>query len=36
MAWVARSFLPVVLPAVANFATAPSGVDFEDWPPVLD
>ena len=31
-----RSFLPVDLPAAANFATAPRGVALEAWPPVLE
>jgi hypothetical protein len=30
-----RSFLPIDLPAAANFATAPRWVDFEACPPVL-
>jgi len=32
----ARSFFGTVLPAAANLATAPSGVDFDIWPPVLE
>ena len=31
-----RSFFAVPLPAAANRATAPRGVDFDDWPPVLE
>ncbi len=27
--------MPIDLPAAANFATAPRGVDLEAWPPVL-
>ena len=33
---MARSFLLVSVPPEANFATAPSGVDFDAWPPVLE
>ena len=32
----ARFFLPVRLPAAANWATADIGVDLEIWPPVLE
>ena len=32
----ARSFFATVLPAAANLATLPSGVDFDDCPPVFD
>jgi hypothetical protein len=28
--------LRVFLPAAANFATAPRGVDFDIWPPVFE
>jgi len=31
-----RSFLRVRLPAAANLASAPRGVDFEAWPPVFE
>ena len=31
-----RSFLRIFLPEVANFATAPAGVDLEDCPPVFE
>ena len=31
-----RSFLPMLLPAAANLATAPRGVAFDAWPPVLE
>ena len=31
-----RSFLPVALPAMANFADAPIGVAFDCWPPVFE
>ena len=31
-----RSFFWVALPAAANFATAPRGVDFDAWPPVFE
>ena len=31
-----RSFLPCAFPAEANFATAPSGVALDCWPPVLE
>ena len=30
------SFFVVGLPAAANFATAPIGVDLDAWPPVLE
>ena len=33
---MARSFLPVRFPPVANFATAARGVAFDIWPPVLE
>ena len=33
---MAMSFLFVVLPPAANFATAPRGVDLDAWPPVLE
>ncbi len=36
MAIMARSFLGMALPAAANLATAPMGVAFEAWPPVLE
>ena len=36
MAIMAMSFLGVRLPPAANFATAPSGVDFDICPPVLE
>ena len=31
-----RFFFIVGLPPAANFATAPIGVAFEAWPPVLE
>ena len=36
MASIARSFLPVNFPPVANFATAARGVDFDICPPVFE
>jgi hypothetical protein len=36
IAWSARSFLPTRLPALANFATAPSGVALDACPPVFE
>jgi hypothetical protein len=30
------TFLGVFLPAAANWAVAPRGVDFDIWPPVLE
>ena len=31
-----RSFLRMRFPAAANFAIAPTGVDFDAWPPVFE
>jgi len=31
-----RSFFGRVLPAMANLAVAPNGVDFDIWPPVFE
>ena len=36
MAISARSFFAIDFPPAANFATAPMGVDFDDWPPVFE
>ncbi len=36
MAIMPRSFLPVGLPPAANLAMAPTGVDLDIWPPVLE
>jgi hypothetical protein len=33
---IGRSFFLMALPAAANWATAPVGVDLEAWPPVLE
>ena len=36
MAIMPRSFLRVLRPSVANFATAARGVAFDAWPPVFE
>jgi hypothetical protein len=36
IAVIPKSFFALVFPPVANFATAPSGVAFDAWPPVFE